>query len=257
LSQQREIVLKVTRYHPEAGPEPYIQQYPVPVQEGMMVLDALNFVRDKLDPSLAFRWSCRMGICGSCGMMVDGSPKLTCETPLEYSGNGEVSIAPLEYFPVIRDLVVDISDFMEKLQRVQPWLIRDNHQITDEGEYLQTPEQRDQYIDHAACINCMLCYAACPVYGLNLDFIGPAALALARRYNLDSRDQGEKARQAILSQQEGVWDCLFVGECSVVCPKRVMPAEAIQRSKARLAKHWASSLFTSLWTPGSSTTEGL
>jgi fumarate reductase iron-sulfur subunit len=244
MTQQPKIVLKVERYHPEVGPEPYVQQYRVPVGEGTMVLDALNFVRDELDPSLAFRWSCRMGICGSCGMMVDGVPKLTCETPIRASGNGELYIAPLEYFPVIRDLVVDISDFIEKLQRVQPWLIREKEKPIDEGEYLQTPEQRASYANHSACINCMLCYAACPVYGLEPDFIGPAALALARRYNLDSRDEGERVRRTVLSRPEAVWDCLFVGECSVACPKGVMPAEAIQRSKVRLAKQKALSFLT-------------
>jgi fumarate reductase iron-sulfur subunit len=177
-------------------------------------------------------------------MMVNGAPKLTCETPVKSSGKEELYIAPLEHFPVVRDLVVDISDFMDKLQRVQPWIIRDKEKPLDEGEYLQTPEQRASYASHSACINCMLCYAACPVYGLESDFIVPAALALARRYNLDSRDEGEKVRRAVLSRPEAVWDCTFVGECSVACPKGVMPAEAIQRSKVSLAQQRALSLLT-------------
>lgn len=241
MEQKREVVLRVERYHPERGRQPYVQSYRVPIRDGMMVLDALNYIRDEVDASLAFRWSCRMGICGSCGMTVNGMPKLTCEDPLDRYGDQELYIAPLDNFPVIRDLVVDISDFMEKLQRVKPWLIRQTEKPLSEGEYRQTPDQRLSYAAHAACINCMLCYAACPVYGLEPEFIGPAAVALAHRYNMDSRDEGERMRRAILSRPEGVWECTFVGECSVVCPKGVMPAEAIQRSKARLAMQWALS----------------
>src|SRR5919106_5654845 len=203
------ITLNVTRYRPGQDREPTTQSYAVPYREDWVVLDALNHIKDHIDGTLTYRWSCRMGICGSCGMMVDGVPKLTCETPIRASGNGELYIAPLEYFPVIRDLVVDISDFVEKLQRVQPWLIREKEKPIDEGEYFQTPEQRASYANHSACINCMLCYAACPVYGLEPDFIGPAALALARRYNLDSRDEGERVRRTVLSRPEAVWDYIL------------------------------------------------
>ena len=121
---QRQLTVNVERYHPEQGAAAYVDSYQVPARDGMMVLDALNYIRDDLDPTLAFRWSCRMGICGSCGMTVDDRPRLTCEDNLASYGD-EITVAPLDGFPVIRDLVVDIDDFMQnKLPSVKPWLIR-------------------------------------------------------------------------------------------------------------------------------------
>ena len=107
-----------------------------------------------------------------------------------------------------------------------------------EGEYRQTPEELDAYKQFSMCINCTLCYAACPVYGLDPKFIGPAAIALAQRYNLDSRDQGAEGRMATLSDHEGIWGCTFVGECTRACPKHVDPAGAIQRYKLSAALAW-------------------
>lgn len=231
--------LTVVRYNPERGMSPYTQDYEVPVWDGMMVLDALNFVREHVDSTLAFRWSCRMGVCGSCGMSVSGAPRLTCQDEVtEYDGR-DLVVAPLAHFPVIRDLVVDIDDFMQKLRTLKPWLIRKQEKPLSEGEYRQTPTQRAAYDHHASCINCMLCYSACPVYGLDTKFTGPAALAIARRYNTDSRDQGAEERRPIVERPEAVWTCTFVGECSVVCPKGVQPAEAIQRSKLQAATGFA------------------
>ena len=113
---------------------------------------------------------------------------------------------------------------MEKLPRVKPWIIRDDDVTEIDGEYLQTPEELDAYKQFSMCINCMLCYAACPVYGLDPDFVGPAAIALAERYDLDSRDHGSRERLDVLIEREGVWGCTFVGECTKVCPKHVDPA---------------------------------
>jgi fumarate reductase iron-sulfur subunit len=147
-----------------------------------------------------------------------------------------VRVEPLRHFPVIRDLVVELGDFMRKLTSVKPWIIRRHEKPTSEGEYLQTPEELDEYKQFSMCINCMLCYAACPIYGLDPKFIGPAAIALAQRYNLDSRDEGVSERRNILSAHEGIWGCTFVGECTKVCPKHVDPAGAIQRYKLKAAK---------------------
>jgi succinate dehydrogenase iron-sulfur subunit len=223
--------LKVSRYRPERGPAPYLDEYELPYREDMVVLDALNYVKDELDGSLAYRWSCRMGVCGSCGMMVNYRPRLTCSTFLREFYPKPITIEPLDNFPVIRDLVVDMSDFLDKLRDVKPWIVRKDEHAVEEGEYLQTPEEVDRYKQFSACINCMICYSACPVFAKDPKFIGPAALALAYRYNLDTRDQGQAERQEIIGVDWGIWDCTFVGECSVVCPKDVDPAAAIQRSK--------------------------
>ncbi len=236
------ITLEATRYSPERDGPPHFQSYQVPLRNDWVVLDALNYIKDRLDGSLTYRWSCRMGIRGSCGMMVNGEPKLTCATFLDEYAPGPVRVEPLRYFPVVRDLVVEISDFMVKLQKAKPWLIREEEKPLAEGEYLQTPQQVDRYKQFSMCINCLLCYAACPVYGLDPLFLGPAALALAQRYNMDSRDQGARERFQILAQHEGIWACTFVGECSKVCPKHVDPAGAIQQYKLEAAKEWFKSL---------------
>ncbi len=229
------ITLRVARYRPESDSAASFQDYEVPCHKDWAVLDALNYVKDRLDGTVSFRWSCRMGICGSCGMTVNGAPKLTCATFLADYAPGPVRVEPLANFPVIRDLIVDIGDFMRKLITVRPWIVRDQEKPLSEGEYRQTPQEMDEYKPFSMCINCMLCYAACPIYGLDPHFIGPAAIALAQRYNLDSRDQGAPERLDILSEHHGIWGCTFVGECSVVCPKNVDPAGAIQRYKLTAA----------------------
>jgi fumarate reductase iron-sulfur subunit len=229
------ITLQVARYRPEEESAPTFQEYEVPCPKDWVVLDGLNYVKDRLDGTLSYRWSCRMGICGSCGMTVNGEPKLTCATFLADYAPGPVRVEPLRNFPVIRDLVVEIGDFMRKLSRVKPWIIRKDHKPLSDGEYRQTPQEMDEYAQYSMCINCMLCYAACPIYGLDQEFIGPAVIALAQRYNLDSRDEGARERLEVLSEHEGIWGCTFVGECTQVCPKDVDPAGAIQRYKLTAA----------------------
>src|SRR5437773_2528994 len=229
------ITLQVARYRPEKESETTFDEYEVPCPKDWVVLDGLNHIKDKLDGTLSYRWSCRMGICGSCGMTVNGEPRLTCATFLSQYGGGPVRVEPLRNFPVIRDLIVDIGDFMRKLVSVKPWIVRAEEKPLSEGEYRQTPQEMDEYKQYSMCINCMLCYAACPIYGLDPTFIGPAAIALAQRYNLDGRDQGAEERLEILSQHEGIWGCTFVGECTEVCPKHVDPAGAIQRYKLTAA----------------------
>jgi fumarate reductase iron-sulfur subunit len=236
------ITLRVARYRPEAESAPTFQDYQTPCPKDWVVLDALNYIKDRLDGTVSFRWSCRMGVCGSCGMMVNGEPKLTCAAFLTDYAPGPVRVEPLKNFPVVRDLVVDIEDFMAKLAAVKPWLIRDEEKPPSEGEHRQTPAQLDEYKQYSMCINCLLCYSACPVYGLDPHFIGPAAIALAQRYNMDSRDQGKRQRLEILSQHEGIWGCTFVGECTKVCPKHVDPAGAIQRYKLTASLEWVKSM---------------
>ena len=229
------ITLQVSRYRPETESGATVQEYEVPCPKDWVILDGLNYVKDRLDGTLSYRWSCRMGICGSCGMTVNGEPKLTCATFLADYAPGPVRVEPLRNFPVIRDLVVEIGDFMRKLVTVKPWIIRSEEKPLTEGEYRQTPDELQDYKQFSMCINCMLCYAACPIYGLDPKFIGPAAIALAQRYNLDTRDEGASERLEILSGHEGIWGCTFVGECTKVCPKNVDPAGAIQRYKLHAA----------------------
>ncbi len=229
------ITLQVARYRPEQQSDITFDEYEVPCPKEWVVLDGLNHIKDRLDGTLSYRWSCRMGICGSCGMNVNGEPKLTCATFLADYAPGPIRVEPLPNFPIIRDLIVDIGDFMQKLVRVKPWIVRQTEKPLSEGEYRQTPQELDEYKQFSMCINCMLCYAACPIYGLDPKFLGPAAIALAQRYNLDNRDEGASDRMEVLSEHEGIWGCTFVGECTKVCPKNVDPAGAIQRYKLTAA----------------------
>ena len=181
-----------------------MQEYVVPLREDWAVLDGLNYIKDRLDGTLSFRWSCRMGICGSCGMMVNGDPALTCGTFLTDYAPGPVRVEPLANFPVIRDLVVEIDDFMRKLPTVQALAgPRRTSRRSPTCEFLQTPAELDAYKQFSMCINCMLCYSACPVYASEPDFLGPAVIALAQRYNLDSRDQGAHQRLDVLATARG------------------------------------------------------
>jgi fumarate reductase iron-sulfur subunit len=237
------ITLEVFRYNPEKDSEPRFQTYQVPFRGDWVVLDALNHIKDREDGTLTYRWSCRMGVCGSCGMMVNGTPKLTCAAFLKDYYPNTIRVEPLTNFPVIRDLVINLDDFMHKMKELKTWLIPKEPKPISEGEYLQTPEQLAKYKQFSMCINCMLCYAACPIYGLDPKFIGPAAIALAQRYNLDNRDEGAVDRMEVLSEHEGIWGCTFVGECTKVCPKHVDPAGAIQRYKLTAAVESMKSFF--------------
>ena len=236
------VTLTIARYRPEQEAEPTFQSYQVPFRKNWVILDALNHIKDEVDGTLSYRWSCRMGVCGSCGMMVNGKPTLTCAAALGDYMPGPIRVEPLQFFPILRDLVVDITEFMEKLKKVKPWIIRQDERPLTEGEYLQTPAELELYKQFSMCINCMLCYAACPVIGLEPEFAGPAVIALAQRYNMDSRDQAARERLDVLNEHKGMWGCTFVGECTTVCPKNVDPAKAIQLYKVTSTTDWFKSV---------------
>lgn len=234
---QRQIELEVLRYDPESDREPRFQTYSVPCEEEWVVLDALNYVKDHIDTTLSYRWSCHMAVCGSCGMMINGEPTLSCKAFLKDYPDS-IRAEPLNNFPIERDLVTMIDDFMTKLASIKPYIIPKEAKSVNDGEYKQTPAELLAFKQYTLCINCTLCYAACPQYGLVDDFIGPAALALAHRYNLDSRDGGRPERQEVVASNLGVWECSFVGACSDVCPKHVDPAGAIQQMKIASTVDW-------------------
>ncbi|MEE1285740.1 MAG: succinate dehydrogenase/fumarate reductase iron-sulfur subunit [Ruminobacter sp.] len=246
MADKKTMKISVLRYRPETDTEPHFQEFEVPYIHETSVLEALNYIKDFLEPELSFRWSCRMAVCGSCGMMVNGVPHLACKTFLrDYDNTKVMKIEPLANFPIERDLVVDISDMIEKIERVKPYIIpseENKNKPLTEG-YIQTPQQMELYRQFSQCINCGCCYAACPQYKLNPDFIGPAALTLLYRYNIDSRDAGARERLKIMSQDEGVWSCTFVGYCSEVCPKHVDPASAIQLGKKQSAMDYVIKMF--------------
>lgn len=236
---ERIMQIEVLRYRPEQDDAPVWQRYEVPCRNNWVVLDALNYIKDHIDGTLSYRWSCHMAVCGSCGLMVNGDPVLGCKTFLRDLPNS-IRVEPLGNFPVERDLVVGIDDFVDKLAEVRPYIVPRG--ADDEETSTQLPEQLDRFRQYAMCINCLLCYAACPQVAMNPGYIGPAALALAHRYNLDSRDAGANVRSEVTASEQGVWECTFVGECSEACPKHVDPAGAIQQMKLASSIDWFSRL---------------
>lgn len=240
---ERIVRVEVFRYRPESGREPGWQTFEVPCRPEWVVLDALNYIKDHLDGSLSFRWSCHMAVCGSCGMMVNGTPVLSCKAFLrDYPDH--IRVEPLGNLEVTRDLVVRQNRLIDSLAEVQAWLLPRTEPEGD-APYRQSLAELARYRHLSMCINCMLCYAACPQVALNEGYLGPAALALAQRYNLDSRDGGARARMETTASDEGVWECTFVGECSEVCPKHVDPAGAIQQIKLAASLNWFAR-----WLPG-------
>jgi len=233
--QQKTIEIEVLRYNAETDTEPHQQFFEVPFTDDMSVLQGVQYIKDYLDGSLSFRWSCRMAICGSCGMMINGVPNLSCQTFLRDYYPGRVRVEALSHFPIERDLVINMEGFIEKLESIRPYIIPKEARPLAQGEYLQTPAQLNAYEQFSSCINCMLCYAACPQFGLNPDFVGPAALALLHRYNIDSRDGGKAERMELVNSEEGVFNCTAVGYCSEVCPKHVDPANAVNQNKTNSA----------------------
>lgn len=227
---ERTVELKILRYDPERDDEPHWQTYTVPYREDWVVLDAINYVKEELDRTLSYRWSCHMAVCGSCGVVINGEPALACHTFLRDYPD-QISVEPLHNFPIERDLIVTMDDFIEKLGSVKSYLVPKDERGIEEGEHLQSRAELARFKQYTACINCLLCYSACPQYAFNDSFVGPAALALAHRYNLDSRDVGRGAREHVVASNPGIWECSFVGACSEVCPKSVDPAAAIQQTK--------------------------
>ena len=232
------IEIEVLRYRPEQEDTPVWQRYTVPFSDDMSVLQGLQQIKDEQDGTLGFRWSCRMAICGSCGMMVQGKPRLACQTFLRDLLPGPVRVEALAHFPIERDLIVSVEGFVKKLEGIKPYIIPKTSRALAEGEYLQTPHQLEAFEQYSSCINCMLCYSACPQFGLDPDFTGPGVLALLHRYNADSRDGGQAERAQVMNAEQGVWSCTAVGYCSEVCPKGVDPANAVNQNKVNSAKDY-------------------
>lgn len=234
--QTVEIRCLIRRFDPEQDARPHWQEYSVGVRAGMTVLEALQHIRDEQDATLSWRSSCRMGVCGSCGMVINGQPRLACSTQvLEVSGK-TLRVEPLWNFDIVKDLVADETPMFAKHASVQPYLVRreERESAQADAEYRQTPAQLVDYLQFSYCIKCGLCMAACPTVATDGGYLGPMPLTAAQRYNADSRDQGSAQRRGPLEAAGGAFHCHFAGECSRVCPKGVDPARAIQLLKRNL-----------------------
>jgi succinate dehydrogenase / fumarate reductase iron-sulfur subunit len=232
----KEIKYKVQRYDPEVDKKPHMQDFTVPFREGMTVLEGLIYIKENLDPTLAFRTSCRMGICGSCGMLINDYPFLACHTQIEEFHTDKLTVKPLPNHPIIKDLVPDLATFFANHRSIKPYIIRDDKAEMDktDAELKQTPEELDTFLQFSYCIKCGICVAACPTSASDKKFLGPQALAQCYRYSSDSRDDGFDKRVSAVDAEHGVWHCHFAGACSEACPKGVDPAMAMQLLKRRM-----------------------
>ena len=231
------VVLKIYRANRLAGESPHYDSIEVPVQRWTTVLDALLHAKAYKDPSISIRYSCRMASCGSCGMKINGIPRLACYTKVSELEGSTITVEPLANFPHMRDLVTDFSQFFAHHRNMKPYIQNDQADIKDMtklSEFMQSPEDLDKFLQFSYCIKCGLCYSACPTVATDTKFPGPQALSQAYRYFIDNRDMADKERINIMDDRHGIWRCHFAGSCSSVCPKGVDPALGIQLLRGHL-----------------------
>ncbi len=222
--------LRVYRWNPDDAANPRIDIFFVDRDDcGPMVLDALIWIKNKVDPTLAFRRSCREGICGSCSMNIGGANTLACTKGMDEIGN-PISIYPLPHQPVIKDLVPDLSNFYAQYASIEPWLHTDTPQ--PEKEWRQSEQDRGKLDGLYECILCACCSTACPSYWWNSErFLGPAALLQSHRWIRDSRDESTGERLDQLEDPFRLYRCHTIMNCANVCPKGLNPAKAIAEIK--------------------------
>jgi succinate dehydrogenase / fumarate reductase iron-sulfur subunit len=228
------IHINIYRYNPEKDKFPYMQtfEFEKPKRD-IMVLELLNQLKEK-DPTISYRRSCREGVCGSDGMNINGKNGLACITPLSsVVQKNKLDLRPLPGLPVVRDLVVDMTEFYAQYEKIKPFL--QNDMPVDIGERLQSPEDRDKLDGLYECILCACCSTSCPSFWWNPDkFVGPAALLQAYRFIADSRDTKTAERLQSLSDPFSVYRCHGIMNCVSVCPKGLNPNEAIGEIKSML-----------------------
>lgn len=219
---------KIQRYNPETDAKPHVEEYGLDVGRGATVLDGLIRLKNEQEGSLTFRHSCRSAICGSCSMEINGSEKLACRTQVrrELERYGEIDVAPLNLMAPIKDLVVDMKPFWEKIRQINPWIEALPHEKVDP---ISMRDAHQSFNNVDACIMCGACLAACTVYEVDKGFIGPAALAKAYRIVGDPRESEVSQRLESYQGPGGIWDCTRCNFCVEVCPKDVNPMEAIVR----------------------------
>ena len=236
LEKETVIIFRIRRYNPDIHGKTYWQKFTVQVEPEMTVLDGLHQIRETQDATLTFRHSCRMGVCGSCGMLINERPSLACSTQILDISSRVLTVAPLPNFNIIKDLVPDLTSLFEKHISVHPYVIRDDAEEMSNptGEFYQRPDELIEYLQFTYCIKCGLCMSACPTLATDFEYLGPQALSQAYRYNKDTRDNGFQLRKKVAGGSHGAFRCHYAGECSRVCRKGVDPARAIQLMKREL-----------------------
>lgn len=236
---RRSAIVRVQRFNPDTDAKPTFKEYRVELTQGLTILDALHAIKTEQDGSVTYRRSCRHAICGSCAMNINGHNMLACEQPLKdhLDGRGRITIRPLPYLPIIKDLVVDRSTFWEQYLRVKPWLIPPDD--IPEKEFRMSPEEVAALKDAEHCIMCGACYSACQIVALNRRYIGPHALLKAFLRVLDPRDSAPAERLADVAGDEGVYRCHTIYNCIDACPKHLNPTEAIETLRKLAQKRQA------------------
>ena len=229
--------VSVYRYNPDVDAAPQMRDMSVELPQGrdLMVLDLLERLKEQ-DPSLSYRRSCREGVCGSDGLNMNGKNGLACITPVsQVAKKGKLTLRPLPGLPVVRDLVVDMSQFFAQFEKVRPYLINDKPPPA--GERLQSPQERAKLDGLYECILCACCSTACPSFWWNPDkFVGPAGLLQAYRFLADSRDTATAERLAELDDPYSVFRCRGIMNCVNVCPKGLNPSRAIGKIRGLLVR---------------------
>jgi succinate dehydrogenase / fumarate reductase iron-sulfur subunit len=220
---------RVKRFSPEADNRSWWQEYDLSVPEGATVLEGLIKIKEEQDGTLAFRRACRSAICGSCAVRINGRAKLACKTQIrsQLKRDGVLTIEPLQNMAVIKDLVVDMEPFWQRLERVQPWLTPAVFNPDPDREFIQHKEEVDRYKGAATCIMCANCYSDCTVLEVDENFLGPAALAKSFRFAADTRDGIARRRLRGDSDEAGIWKCVRCEACVEACPKDVSPMDRI------------------------------
>jgi len=218
VSEKEKIVeFKIRRFDPERNKQ-YLSTYRVPVRVGMTILDVFNHIKENLDGTLTFRHQCRMGQCGSCGIMVNGKPMLACYTQVLQLGVDTLEIEPLSNLPVIKDLVVDVDPFFDTFLKINPLLIKSEEEFKKLTEFIQVPSDFKRYWDKSICTKCSLCYASCPA-AIDGGFLGPSSLTANYRFLVDTRDEGQSER--LKDASGSIWLCTACSSCSLSCPKEI------------------------------------
>ena len=232
---------KVFRFDPEKDKKHKFETYEVPWESGQTVLDGLNYIRENIDGSLAYRSSCREGVCGSCAMHIAGRYCLACETQLKEMPT-KITVRPLANLEIIKDLYVDFDPFWEKYKAIKPYLI--GSAGSKNKERIQTRDQRaniDVIID---CTLCGACYASCGMNALDSDYLGPAALTKANRFFMDSRDLADEERLSLVAGDDGVFRCHTMYNCQIACPKEIDPTANIANLKRNIISKQMSGKFS-------------
>ena len=232
-------IVRVQRFNPDFDKKPYMDEFPISTNSDMTILDALHQIKADSDGSLTFRRSCRHAICGSCAMNVNGKNILVCKTPLHKVLNkkNQVTVKPLPYLPIIKDLVVDRTSFWDQYLRVKPWLLPP--QDIPDKEFRVSTDEVEALKDAETCIMCGACYSACQIIGLNKQYIGPHALLKAFLRVLDPRDSAPEERLADLAGNDGVYRCHTIFNCIDACPKGLNPTQAIETLRKLASKRQA------------------